>query len=217
MAVKVFSAFIIKDNFVSYVPARLDYSRASTVDEMIVIHFDTINYHTEDIEFFMPKDPNALSELFREILDSWNRKEVGYKYKCSAILYDILAECYRQNFKPESQNSIIQKSVDYILKNYKHKELYIREIAEQSFISEVYFRKLFKAAYGISPQKHIIKLRMQNALGLISTGYYSLKEVAEMSGYHDYKHFTVEFKRNVGVSPSEYSYNYQDHTTTTKS
>lgn len=199
----------IKDNFVSYVPARLDYSRACTVDEMIVVHFDTINYHTEDIEFFIPKDPNALSELFREILDCWNRKEVGYKYKCSAILCDILAECYRQNFKPESQNSIIQKSVDYILKNYKHKELYIREIAEQSFMSEVYFRKLFKAEYGISPQKYIIKLRMQNALGLISTGYYSLKEVAEMSGYCDYKHFSVEFKKSVGVSPSEYIYNYQ--------
>ena len=76
-------------------------------------------------------------------------------------------------------------------------------------MSEVYFRKLFKAEFGISPQKYIIKLRMQNALGLISTGYYSLKEVAEMSGYHDYKYFSVEFKKMIGVSPSEYSYNYQ--------
>ena len=76
-------------------------------------------------------------------------------------------------------------------------------------MSEVYFRKLFKEEFGISPQKYIIDLRLQNAAGLISTGYYSLKEVAYMSGYTDYKYFSVEFKKNMGVSPSEYLYNYQ--------
>ena len=76
-------------------------------------------------------------------------------------------------------------------------------------MSEVYFRKLFKEEYGISPQKYIINLRMQYAKGLISTGYYSLNEVAYMSGYTDYKYFSVEFKKSMGVSPSEYLYNYE--------
>jgi two-component system response regulator YesN len=84
------------------------------------------------------------------------------------------------------------------------------EIAKQSFMSEVYFRKLFKAEYGITPQKQIIYLRMQNAVDLISTGYYSLKEVALLSGYNDYKHFSVEFKKIKGVSPSEYLYSFQE-------
>lgn len=198
----------LQDNFVSYVPSRLDYSRVANIDELIVIHFDTINYHTDNIEFFTPKDPDILSQMFREILECWNKKEIGYKYCCSAILYRILAECHTQNFRPMHQNSKIQKSVDYIQKNYKSKDLTIQKIAEQSFMSEVYFRKLFKAEYSISPQKYIIKLRLQNAIGLISTGYYSLKEVADMSGYNDYKYFSVEFKKQVGVSPSEYSYNY---------
>ena len=34
-------------------------------------------------------------------------------------------------------------------------------------MSEVYFRKLFKAEYGISPQKYIIKLRLEKASELI--------------------------------------------------
>ena len=76
-------------------------------------------------------------------------------------------------------------------------------------MSEVYFRKLFKEEYGVSPQKYIIDLRIQNAVGLISTGYYSLKEVAYMSGYSDYKYFSVEFKKKMGISPSEYIYDYK--------
>ncbi|MBQ4150610.1 MAG: helix-turn-helix transcriptional regulator, partial [Clostridia bacterium] len=65
-------------------------------------------------------------------------------------------------------------------------------------------RKIFKAEYGISPQKYIINLRIQKATELIETGDYSLKEVALLSGYNDYKYFSAEFKRLLGVSPSEY-------------
>lgn len=198
----------MRDNFVSYVPARLDYSRISAVDELIVIHFDTTNYRTHKIESFLPQDPTVFFKLFRQILDCWNKKELGYQYRCSAILYEILEECYKQNYKQQTKKSKIQRSVDYILKNYRSVDLSIEEIAKQSFMSEVYFRKLFKKEYGISPQKYIINLRIQNAVGLISTGYYSLKEIAYMSGYNDYKYFSAEFKKLKGVSPSQYSYNY---------
>ena len=200
----------MQDNYVSYFPARLDYGRTASVDRLIVIHFDTTNYHTQNIEFFEAKDPERFAELFRRILECWNEREVAYKYRCSALLYEIFAECYAQNYRNEMQQSKIGHSVEYIMQNYKKSDLTIKEIADRSFMSEVYFRKLFKSEYGISPQKYIIDLRIQNAVGLISTGYYTLSEVAQMSGYNDYKYFSVEFKKAMGVSPSEYMYNYDD-------
>ncbi len=201
--------YSMKDNYVSYFPTRLDYTRVATVDEMIVVHFDTTNYTTKSIEYFIPTNPAVFSKLFREILDVWNKKELGYKYKSSAILSEIFAECYTQNYISKPQNSKIHNSVEYLLKNYKKSDLSIKEIADKSFMSEVYLRKLFREEYGVSPQKYIINLRIQNAVGLISTGYYSLKEIAYMSGYKDYKYFSVEFKKAMGVSPSEYLYNYK--------
>ncbi len=194
----------MKDNVVSYVPAGLDYSRLAEVDELIVVHFDTVNYHTSHIEYFEAKNPDTLAMLFRKILDCWHKKELGYKYSCSAILYEILAECYAQNYVPNIKNSKIQNSVDYLLANYKKSDLSTKEIADRSFMSEVYFRKLFKEEYGISPHKYIVKLRISHAVELISTGYHSLSEVAYMSGYNDYKYFSAEFKKALGVSPSEY-------------
>ena len=163
--------YSMKDNYVSYFPARLDYTRVATVDEVIVIHFDTTNYYTQCIEFFEARHPERFVRLFRDILACWKKKEIGYRYKCSAILYEIFAECYVQNYKQKTQNSKIGQSIDHILKNYKSSDLSIRVIADKSCISEVYFRKLFKEEYGISPQKYIINLRIQHAIGLISTGY----------------------------------------------
>ena len=199
----------MKDNCVSYFPARIDYTRVATIDEMIVVHFDTTNYNAKNIEYFMPNDPAVLSKLFRDILEIWRKKEIGYKYRCSAILYEIFAECYTQNYVPKSQSSKIHNSVKYLFENYKKSNLSIKEIADKSSISEVYFRKLFKEEYGISPQKYIIGLRVQSAAGLISAGYYSLKEIAYLSGYNDYKYFSMEFKKIMGVSPSKYLYNYK--------
>lgn len=200
--------FHVKDNYVSFVPSRFDYSRVSKIDELIVIHFEVIHCNARDIEFFEPKAPEAFKKLFISILECWNDKESGYRYKCSAIFNEILALCYSENYNPKPIDSKIQKSVEYLLKHYNDFDLSIKAIAKQSFMSEVYFRKLFKAEYGISPQKHIIALRIQHAKELISTGYYSLKEIALMSGYTDYKYFSTEFKKQVGVSPSDYFYNY---------
>ena len=202
------ATYQMADHFVSYFPARLDYDRDATIDEMIVIHFDSVDYNTREIECFLPNDPMPFAKLFQEILNVWEKKEIGYRHRCSALLYEILAECYLQNFKATPRQSKIQHSVDYLLANYKNSNLSLKEIAEKSFMSEVYFRKIFKEEYGTSPQKYIIRLRIQNAAGLIATGYYSLAEVALMSGYEDYKYFSVEFKKAMGVSPSEYSYNY---------
>ena len=199
----------LKDNFVTYFPARLDYRRISKSDELIVIHFEATNYSTKSIEHFEPKNPERLAKLFSDILDCWNKKEIGYRLKCSALLYEILAECYAQNYKKEAQLSKIQASIDYINQNYKKSDLTIKEIADRSFMSEVYFRKLFKEEFGISPSQYIVSLRIQHAAGLISSGYYSLKEVAYLSGYNDYKYFSVEFKKAIGVSPSKYLYNYE--------
>lgn len=201
--------FYLKDNYVSFVPSRLDYSRVSKVDKLIVVHFEVINCNARDIEFFKAKNPEIYKNLFVKILQCWNAKEIGYKYKCSAIFNEILALCYAENYKPKPTASKIQNSVDYLLKHYNDPELTISKIAGESFMSEVYFRRIFKEKYGVSPQKYIIRLRLQYAKELISTGYYSLKEIALMSGYTDYKYFSTEFKKQVGVSPSEYFYNYE--------
>lgn len=198
----------LNDNDIAFVPSDYIYTRETKYDDMIVVHFNLQDCHTDGIEIFKPENAKAFEKLFEGILECWRRKETGYKYKCSAIFNEILALCYIQNFKPKAAISKIQRSVEYILNNYKKADLTIGEVSAESFMSEVYFRKLFRQQFGISPQKYIIELRIQHAAGLILTGYYSLKEIALMSGYTDYKYFSTEFKKEKGVSPSEYSYSY---------
>ncbi len=193
-----------ENNTVYFFPARVDYLRQGAYDCLIAVHMDVQNYFSGEIEPLKLKNPRRVGELFKEIYRTWCDMEVGYKYKCSAILNEIFSECYKEAYNEESIPESIRPSVEYLRANITNPTLTIAETAKKSYISQVYFRKLFKETYGISPTKYIISARIQNAVGLMSTGYYTLAEVAEMSGYTDYAYFSTEFKRIKGASPSEY-------------
>jgi len=191
-----------------YVPAGVEYDRLTKRDEMVVIHMHTFGYSSQKIERFTPKSPNRLGALFMNMLKVWQGKEKGYKHEAGAILYSIFREIYYEAADERKIDARILPSVEYIDNNYLSPDISVSEIAAQSNISEVYFRKLFKAHFGISPKKYIISARMRFAAGLMEQGYYSLKEIAERSGFNDYKYFSTEFKKETGLSPSKYCYNY---------
>ena len=118
---------------------------------------------------------------------------------------DILAECYRQSLPEEGAAAKIRASVEYIHRHFTDPALTVAEVARASYMSEVYLRRLFKEVHGTSPQRYITALRLRRAVALLTSGGHTLKEVAYLSGYTDYKYFTTVFKREVGLSPSEYA------------
>lgn len=197
------------NNSVCFVPNAVDYKRIAVRDRMIVIHLNLLNHPYHDIECFTAQDTEQFRTLFEEILALWQKKEAGYKYACSALVYRILEQCHKEVAQNKIEHPIIQKSIDYMLEHYKNPHISITEIAHQSHVSEVYFRQLFRKCFHVSPIQYLIRLRIQHAVGLINTGCYSLKEVAAASGYEDYNYFSTAFKKHTGVSPSKYFYSFQ--------
>jgi len=198
----------LKDNSVALFPSATDYTRISKKDKLIVIHFKSISYHSNEIEYFYPESYDKYYALFKKALECWTAKGISYKHEASAILCQIFSLLYRDNKPTYNYDAKIYKSIQYIHENCLKSDFSLTEAAKMSHISEVYFRKLFKKAFGISPKGYVIKRRIQHAEAMINTGYYSLQEISEMCGYNDYKYFSVEFKKITGVSPSKYRYNY---------
>lgn len=199
----------LSDGSLCVVPAGLDYARISSHDEMIVVHLTFHGERPQVIECAPVSDPEAMEARFRELLRVWEEKAPGYYYTASALLSKILGDCYCQTKEFKVPSPKIAEAVAYMKQNLANPDLTIRDCAAASYISEAYFRRLFRAAYGMAPQAYLIGLRISRAVTLMSGGYYSIKEVAALSGYRDYKYFSTEFKRIKGVSPSEYLYNYK--------
>ncbi len=85
-----------------------------------------------------------------------------------------------------------------------HHRFSLSELARSVNLSPFYFCHLFKTQTGISPGRYLINLRMQQACHLLETTQLSVKEVMAQVGFNDKSHFTREFKRCYGQSPSQY-------------
>ncbi len=194
------------DNTIGFFPANLDYKRTSKGDTMIAIHFKTFNYRTKDVEKFVPTDYGKYRILFEEALRIWNEKAVSYMHETASVVNRIFAQLYADNKKTNTHQRKIYNSVEYIDSNCLDKDFKLSLAAEKSFMSETHFRRLFKEEFGISPKQYIINLRIKKATSLIIAGYHTLKDISAMCGYDDYKHFSVEFKKKTGISPSKYRY-----------
>ncbi len=198
---------------IAYFPANLPYRRQSVRDRMIVIHFDTENYFSGSIELFHTADPKPICALYEKALEAWNQKKPGYYYEATACFYQILSLIRKEatkEFKEEFPKQL-QPSLQLLNERFTNPDLTVAALAKAANISEVYFRKLFKQTTGLSPRQYLSGKRIAYAASLLESGYLSVQQVAEQSGFSDPKYFSVVFRKTVGYTPSDFLYQWSDN------
>ena len=71
-------------------------------------------------------------------------------------------------------------------------------------LSSSRLRQLFKQDTGRSPMEYLTELRLERAAELLRSTFLSVKEVTALSGIRDASHFARRFKRQYGLTPSEF-------------
>ena len=110
------------------------------------------------------------------------------------------------NKREEKSGSIIETAKNYIKNNY-HKDISLDDVSREVNISPYYFSKLFKETTGENFIEYLTNLRMDKAEELLQTTECSMKEICARTGYSDPNYFSRSFKKNVGVTPTEYKEN----------
>lgn len=189
---------------VFYMPANYSYKATYLgKNEILVIHFksDLIS----KMENYQLNNSHIVSMLFHRLYDIWNKKENGYYYSALSVMCEILENISLQqssSLRVETTKAF-NNAVEYMEKNYTSVECSVKGIVAKAHMSNTYFRKLFFGKFNMSPIKYLISKRLIYAEKLLSTGKYSIKEVAEMSGFCDVKYFSRVVKKEYGVPPSK--------------
>jgi len=80
----------------------------------------------------------------------------------------------------------------------------IQEVAESMKMPYETFRKQFKKSYGLAPRQYRILLRMDKAREMLSTSELPIKQIARQLDYCDEFHFSRQFNKTIGCSPTMY-------------
>lgn len=120
---------------------------------------------------------------------------------------DSVALSAKQN--PDQMGvAIFERAITYIGENF-NKKLSLEEVAHQAYMSPSYFSNSFHQRMGITFSEYLSILRMNHAKKLLTTTALRVYEVAEHSGYDDFRHFSKMFKKHTGYSPAAYRKLYQ--------
>ncbi|MDQ3634252.1 MAG: AraC family transcriptional regulator [Acidobacteriota bacterium] len=84
----------------------------------------------------------------------------------------------------------------------------VEEMAEAVELSPSHLQKLFKANIGIPPICYLRELRLEKASDLLENTFLRLKQIGVEIGMINDSHFTRDFKKKFGVTPTQYRKNY---------
>ena len=177
--------------------------------ECIDIFFDT-NMLISDTAFVMDMSKRGnIASLFKKILCTWIAKDEGYYFESISLLYKILSEMQKTTYIPNEHYQKIKPAVDLIHSEFLSREIAMAELTEITGISESYLKRLFYERFGISPKKYIIQMKLNHAAELLRLDKYKISDVAFMSGYTDAYFFSHQFKKTMGISPTDFTKKYK--------
>ena len=189
---------------VCIVPEGLSYERTAYEDDILVIHFNTLNFVMEDIEVFKVTDTEKYRRLFTKALQLRLENATGSKYSEAAVLYEIFSELSKDLGVFKAKNDHISETAEYMKQNFFNPELSVDSLAKRANVSPAQYRRKFRQLYGKSPKQYLDSLRYNYAKSLLETGYFSQKEIAFRCGFSSVEYFRTAFKKKNGKNLRKY-------------
>lgn len=145
--------------------------------------------------------------LFRKLIQELQLCRPNYEELSEILLRQIFILISRQSCEESKINSFVQNEIEYAThyfnENY-NKEISIEDYAASRNMSTSWFIRNFKQYNKMTPMNYILSIRISNAQNLLETTPYNITEIASIVGYDNPLYFSRLFRKQVGVSPSEY-------------
>ena len=125
----------------------------------------------------------------------------SYKEATRALKYGTDDIVYAK--RSENAVGFIKKACDFIDLHYAS-DLSLDDVALQAGVSPHYLSKLFKKERGTGFVEYLTDVRLREAQELLKTSDMPVKEIGARVGYPDQNYFSRIFKKQLGVSPTEY-------------
>ena len=189
-------------------------SAYSILAEKEFLHY-TVNFSLHSVPFSDTEMPPylllegeggmLLESDFRRLVGAWKSKEAGYEMICVGRLYILLARFLRESaLKGEQTHARLLPAREYI-ESHLTETFTLNELAKVCSMSLTNFRREWRNCFSEPPMAYRDMLRLSLAKEYLSSGYYTVGEVAHKCGFEDVSYFVRFFKNKSGVTPREFA------------
>ena len=166
--------------------------------------FSVFNLRFKPHQLFYVDNIKFIDDIFSDVLRNVeNRTEGTEDIVLSALMAIFPMLRTVKSAEATHRLNYAEKVQKYIRSNYVH-NIKMEKIAEEIHITEKHMYRLFLKRFGMSPQKYLLKTRMQKAKELLEDTTLSIKEVASSVGYTSVPSFSSAYSKYFSSSPLEY-------------
>ena len=151
-----------------------------------------------------PSGTEELRDLLLSLLDNHENslRLIGTMYLILETLIRT-SSVYRPPRSRNLQEFYVHEASMYIDRHYDE-EITVNQLADWCGIDRSYFGKIFRDTILMNPQKYLIRYRMNIACGLLRDTSMPISQVASEVGYGNQMNFSRVFRKEMGLSPSEW-------------
>ncbi|ADC91493.1 response regulator receiver domain protein [Mageeibacillus indolicus UPII9-5] len=145
-----------------------------------------------------PIDHQELSDLLAKIVSGLDLQRAA-EMKLAAVDTNPIPDLLP--VEHEARNKLVKQIILYISKNYM-KPCGLNDLCREFNISDTYINRLFKKDTGYTVNDYLNRYRISVALHLLRNTDMRVYEIAELTGFSDYKYFSAVFRKYLDISPS---------------
>lgn len=146
----------------------------------------------------------VIEAMYNEYVQRQDAWQLAIKTKLNELILLILRHIPKCEKQPINTHVVKLKNIlEYIAVHY-HEEISLEACAAVAGFNPTYLSRYFKQHMEITYQEYIKRLRIDRAKLLLKTELSPVTEIAYQSGFQDIKTFNKLFKRECGMSPSDY-------------
>lgn len=173
--------------------------------DCLIVNFDTLGEYDREVVFLHPKNTSQYDELFRRAIRLEGETDIcGEK----SVLYELLSKTMKIS-EDIYGTAAMKKKLEPALRFFDSvftdpcADISVEQLAKRCKMSETYFRKLFRAVYGMTPGKFFMTRRLDRAKAALNSGL-RVCDAAAAAGFDDPSYFVKVFRRETGVTPGKY-------------
>lgn len=152
--------------------------------------------------------------LLQQIVQEQQKTDVFTEERIAILVQLLLIELIRYNEKPiatsrslpktiQAENDMIDKSVRYIA-DHIYGTITLEQLSSAVHASVPYLCRVFPSHLGMPPGQYINRIRLEACKAELRKQTKSIGEIASMFGFSSTQHFSRQFHRVLGITPTDY-------------
>lgn len=146
--------------------------------------------------------------IFKQMIQELQRCQIHYPELLTLLILQLLIRIERQIGRDHRRKDVyldteMELAMQFFNDNY-NTQISVEEYAAARGMSVSWFIRSFKQYTHATPMQYLVERRMANAQMLLETTGYNITEIGNLVGYDNPLYFSRVFKKQKGVSPSEY-------------